>query len=266
MSRHPLNNGIPPAWADAWGQDDISGWVAFEFNNISQRLRWVPPGSFLMGSPESEAGRWDAEGPQHQVTISQGFWLFETPVTQVLWEAVMGNNPSYFQSPQRPVENVNWHKVQEFIAKLNAALPGLELSLPTEAQWEYACRAGTQTPFYFGDNITPEQVNYNGDYPYNDAPKGLYREETVPVKSLPHNAWGLYEMHGNVWEWCKDYWGDYSAKAQTDPIGPTSGGSRVVRGGSWRSYARSARAAYRFNLVPGFSLYFQGFRCARVQA
>ena len=115
--------------------------------------------------------------------------------------------------------------------------------LPTEAEWEYACRAGTNTPFSFGDNITPEQVNYDGNYPYADGKKGLYREKTVPVKSLPANAWGLYEMHGNVWEWCQDWYGDYPAEPVTNPEGSQAGVERVVRGGSWDFSTRwSARA------------------------
>ena len=157
-----------------------------------------------MGSPESEPERYDYEGPQHQVTLSQGFWMFDTAVTQALWQAVMDNNPSKFKDPDKPVENVSWDDCQRFLVKLNVRVPGLELTLPTEAQWEYACRAGTQTPFYFGDNITPEQVNYNGNYPYVGAETGLYRRETVTVKELPCNDWGLYQMHGNVREWCLD--------------------------------------------------------------
>ena len=258
--------GEAPPWASDWGKDEYGLWVEFTLDNIIQRLRWIPAGRFLMGSPESEPERYDDEGPQHQVTLSEGFWLFDTAVTQALWEAVMGKNPSRFQDPIRPVENVSWNDAQNFLGKLNAALPGLELTLPTEAQWEYACRAGTQTPFYFGDNITPEQVNYNGKYPYNNVPEGLYREETVAVKSLSPNSWGLYEMHGNVLEWCEDYWSDnYPAEAQTDPTGPADGGSRVVRGGSWYDFARHVRAASRLHLDPGLRFDYQGFRCARVQ-
>ncbi len=252
-----------PAWAT--GHDRYGQWAEFKLKKISQRLRWIPPGQFMMGSPESEPERYENEGPQHEVTLTKGFWLFDTAVTQALWEAVMGNNPSRFKSSDRPVENVSWHDAQEFLAKLNATLPGLELSLPTEAQWEYACRAGTQTPFYFGDNITPEQVNYHGNYPYNGAPKGLYRRETVAVKSLPSNAWGLYEMHGNIWEWCADGWRDYNNTAQTDPI-EEDGGSRVVRGGSGGFRARRVRAASRRPYGPGLRDGLLGFRCVRVQA
>ena len=116
------------------------------------------------------------------------------------------------------MERVSWNDVQGFLARINELVPGLDLVLPTEAEWEYACRAGTETPFSFGETITPEQVNYNGDYPYAGGKKGLYRQETVPVASLPANPWGLYEMHGNVWEWCADGQRSYTADAVTDPV------------------------------------------------
>lgn len=255
-----------PTWATDQGRDRFGLWVEFSVGAVTQRLRWIPPGRFWMGSPESEPERFDDEGPRHEVTLTQGFWLFDTTVTQALWEAVMAGNPSHFQGPDRPVEMVSWNDCQGFIDTLNQRLPGLALGLPTEAQWEYACRAGTQTPFYFGDSITPEQVNYHGNYPYNHAPKGPYRGETVAVKTLPPNPWGLYEMHGNVREWCADYWRDYyPAEAQTDPTGPESGDSRVFRGGSWVHRARSVRAAFRSHSDPGFRDDVLGFRCARVQ-
>ena len=233
---------------------------------VTQRLRWIEPGVFLMGSPESEAGRYENEGPQHEVTISHGFWLFDTPCTQALWETVMdGENPSSFKSPDRPVERVSWDDVQQFLKRINALVPGLELVLPTEAQWEYACRAGTTTPFSFGGNITPEQVNYNGNYPYSDGERGVYRQKTVPVASLPANPWGLYEMHGNVWEWCADGHRTYTADGVTDPVG-LAGLYRVLRGGAWYDDARLVRCAYRFALDPGSRDFSFGFRCARVQA
>ncbi|MDM8548256.1 formylglycine-generating enzyme family protein [Candidatus Venteria ishoeyi] len=269
---------VAPPWASAWGKDEYGLWVEFVLKTpspsmgegrgegeVKQRLRWIPAGSFLMGSSESEPERWDSEGPQHQVTLTEGFWLFDSAVTQALWEAVMGDNPSKFKGPDRPMENVSWDDTKDFIGKLNGILPGLELTLPSEAQWEYACRAGTQTPFYFGDNITPEQVNYDGNNPYTDGEKGVWREETVPVKSLPPNAWGLYEMHGNVWEWCQDYWGGYSKDAQLNSTGPVGGDSRVRRGGSWLGYARLVRAACRRYGTPVYRYGDQGLRCARVQ-
>ncbi|MCP4701368.1 MAG: formylglycine-generating enzyme family protein [Gammaproteobacteria bacterium] len=256
-----------PAWAKEIGRDRYGLWAEFKLENVSQRLRWIPPGRFLMGSPKSEPERSYWEGPRHEVTLTEGFWLFDTTVTQALWKAVTGKNPSRFKGPDRPVENVSWNDAQEFIATVNGILPGSKFRLPTEAQWEYACRAGTQTPFYFGDNIMPEQVNYNGYFSYAGGAKGVRRGETVAVKSLPPNAWGLYEMHGNVWEWCEDYWSDnYPAEAQTDSAGPTVDGSRVFRGGSWDNYARDVRSAYRDRLGPDSRFGYRGFRCARVQA
>ncbi|MFD1624846.1 formylglycine-generating enzyme family protein [Azospirillum griseum] len=180
--------------------------------------------------------------------------------------AVMGENPSEFTGDdRRPVDNVIWNDVQGFLTRLNARVPGLDLSLPTEAQWEHACRAGTTTPFSFGATVTPEQVNYDGNSPYADGHKGLYRVSTVAVGSLPPNAWGLYEMHGNLWEWCADGVRDYTAEAETDPRGPESA-KRVLRGGSWLSFARNARAACRNWSLPDVRYDDIGFRCARVQA
>ncbi|MCB1737447.1 MAG: formylglycine-generating enzyme family protein, partial [Gammaproteobacteria bacterium] len=138
-------------WASLRGIDSFGAWIEFEYRGVSQRLRWIPPGRFRMGSPEDEPGRYPYEGPRHEVLIEEGYWLFDTPVTQGLWEAVMGSNPSEFVSPERPVERVNWREAMEFIGKLNAAIPGLGLSLPSEAQWEYACRAGTETAVYSGE-------------------------------------------------------------------------------------------------------------------
>jgi formylglycine-generating enzyme required for sulfatase activity len=138
--------------------------------------------------------------------------------------------------------------------------------LPTEAEWEYSCRAGTTTPFSFGDQITPEQVNYDGNYPYAGGKKGLYREETVPVKDLPCNDWGLYQMHGNVWEWCQDWFGDYDLSVVEDPAGPSEGGSRVLRGGGWIDLGRNVRSAYRLAFAPGDRNGDFGFRLARGQA
>jgi len=218
------------------------------YQGVCQRFRWILPGNFLMGSPENEVER-EALGTDetlHPVTLTRGFWLADTACTQALWRAVMNDNPSRFTGdPGLPVENVSWRDVQQFIERLNALFPDLQAKLPSEAQWEYACRAGTQTPFAFGNNITPELVNYDGNYPYAGGGKGLYRGKTVPVKSLPSNPWGLYEMHGNVWEWCADWYGDYPREAVTDPKGPGQGNGRVVRGGSWGINAWSTRSAYR---------------------
>ncbi|RJF85259.1 formylglycine-generating enzyme family protein [Azospirillum cavernae] len=263
-----------PAWADALGIDRFGLWTEIVVKpkgggeSVTQRLRWIPPGRFLMGSPDDEPERGGNEGRQHEVTLSRGYWLFDTACTQALWQAVMGGNPSHLKGDDmRPVERVSWNDVQGFLMWLNARVPGLDLCLPTEAQWEHACRAGTTTPFSFGATITPEQVNYNGNVPYANGAKGLHREEAVPVGSLPPNAWGLYEMHGNVWEWCADGQRTYTAKAESDPRGPESDfGRRIIRGGSWAGYGRSARAASRNQSVLHGRYKDLGFRCARVQA
>ncbi|MEM1009044.1 MAG: formylglycine-generating enzyme family protein, partial [Myxococcota bacterium] len=233
---------------------------------IRQRLRWIPLGRFLMGSPDDEIDRQDRE-TQHPVILTQGFWLFDTTVTQELWQAVMDNNPSHFKGDNRPVERVSWNEAQKFIQTLNKTLGQrqIELRLPNEAQWEYACRAGTQTAFSFGDNITPEQVNYNGNHPYADGEKGNYREETIPVKSFSCNAWGLYQMHGNVWEWCDDWYGAYPTELQTNPTGATEGKYKVLRGGSWIDHAQYVRSACRIRYGPAERVGYIGFRCALVQ-
>ncbi|MBF8271856.1 MAG: protein of unknown function DUF323 [Magnetococcales bacterium] len=258
-----------PLWAEAVGRDGHGLWVRIAVPGpgsqpVTQRLRWIPPGRFLMGSPKEEHGRMETEGPQHEVIFKQGFWLFDTACTQALWQAVMGGKPSKFRSPDQPVDNVDFNNVQNFIEKINQVHSDLKLTLPSEAQWEYACRAGTTTPFSFGADITPEQVNYDSNYPYRDGPKGKYRGQTVPVASLPSNPWGLYEMQGNVWEWCADVWHDSYAGAPTDGSvwdGPPE--LRVMRGGSWHYYARYVRAACRYYGSPAGRDVDLGFRCAR---
>ena len=183
-------------------------------NGVSLEMVKIPGGRFLMGSPDTEAQRYDNEGPQHYVDVPE-FFMGKYAVTQGQWEAVMGNNPSYFKGASRPVEQVSWYDATKFCQKLSQ-ITGKKYSLPSESQWEYACRAGTTTPFYFGETITPELVNYRGSYTYADAPKGIYREETTNVGIFPPNAFGLYDMHGNVWEWCADEWHSNYDGAPTD--------------------------------------------------
>ena len=252
-------DNFPASWASGWGEDQYGLWMTFNYKGIRHLFRWCEPGTFLMGSPVGEPERFDSE-TQHQVTFSRGFWIAETPVTQALWEIFMGDNPSRFKGAERPVENVGWDDAQRFINTLNGIKPELQLCLPTEAQWEYACRAGTTTPFSFGDNITTDQVNYNGNYPYNKGRKGEDRSQTVEVKSLPPNAWGLYQMHGNVYEWCQDWYGLYPSQSVTDPQGAASGTRRVLRGGSWVLNGRRCRSARRDALDPAFRDLDYGFR------
>ncbi len=215
-------------------------------NGVSLEMVKIPGGIFLMGSPETEAERQDREGPQHYVNVPE-FFMGKYTVTQAQWQAVMGNNPSYFKGKNRPVERVSWNDATEFCQKLSKKT-GRDYRLPSEAEWEYACRGGTTTPFYFGETITPELVNYDGRYTYGNGPKGKYRQETIDVGNFPPNSFGLYDMHGNVWEWCQDVWHDNYDGAPVDGSAWVNGGnssSRVFRGGSWNFYPGWCRSAIR---------------------
>ena len=243
---------------------------------INLEMVWIDPkekkdkGRFMMGSPGNESAR-DGDEKQHQVTLTEGFWLGKYEVTQKEWEDVMGNNPSNFKTSGKraPVEQVSWEEAKEFCKRLNererkaGRLPkGYEYSLPTEAQWEYACRAGTETPFAFGSSLSSRQANFDGNYPYGGASKGPYLEKTTEVGSYSPNAWGLYDMHGNVYEWCEDWYGDYPAGPVTNPSGPPSGSSRVLRGGSWDDRALPCRSASRSRSAPSSRRNDIGFRLA----
>jgi len=207
-------------------------------------LRWIPLGRFPMGSPDDEVGRVNDEGPQHWVTLSRGFWLADAPCTQAEWKAVMGTEPSDFKGSDLPVEQVSWEDCQEFCKRLRSRFPGLGARLPSEAEWEYACRAGTTGAYNDGSMCTEPR----GKDPALDK-LGWFDEnsggKTHSVRQKEANQWGLYDMHGNVWEWCEDWFGDYNADDQVDPAGPASGCGRVFRGGSWYSLARNCRSAKR---------------------
>ena len=244
------NKPYAPSWASHSGEDEYGQYADLQVKQVTQRFRLIRPGAFQMGSPEFEKEREPGEPKEtlHQVTLSQAFWLADTACTQALWSAVMSNDPSHFNDNENnPVERVSWEDIQKFNRALSQLNSGLSPSLPTEAQWEYACRAGTTTPFSFGESITPEQVNYDGNDPYANGKRGVYRSKTVPVKSLAVNPWGLYEMHGNVWEWCQDtYQEDLGGEACTDPLSQAEGGvNRVLRGGSWVSSGQGCRSAIR---------------------
>jgi formylglycine-generating enzyme required for sulfatase activity len=216
-------------------------------NGVKLDMVLIPAGEFMMGSPESDKDTVHHEKPQHRVRITKPFYLGKYLVTQAQWEAVMGNNPSYFKGPRNPVEDVSWEDCRGFVEKLNAKSPPGEgkFQLPTEAQWEYACRAGSTTRYCFGDD--EKQL---GEYAWYGANSG---SKTHPVGEKKANAWGLYDMHGNVWEWCQD-WFDarYYAKSPTDdPTGPAGGAYRVYRGGSWYYPAWCCRSANRNLDVPG---------------
>jgi formylglycine-generating enzyme required for sulfatase activity len=257
---------FPAVWACAWGEDLLGYWQVFEVTGVRQVVRWIPPGQFMMGSPSDEPERKDNE-VQHLVTLTRGFWLADTACSQALWQAVMGDNPSHFQDdPHNPVEQVSWDDVQQCLQRLNRLVPELAAGLPTEAQWEYACRAGTTTPFWWGDQITTDQANYDGSA-YAGGKQGKGRGKTMPVCSFAPNPWGLYQMHGNVDEWCQDRWQEGYDIAQTvDPIVPVIGHMRVLRGGSWSVLAGGLRSAYRLGSGPGVRSRDLGFRMAPGQA
>jgi len=247
-----------PDWAIAAGRDTYGFYADALIINVIQRFRWIEPASFQMGSPENEKGRFNNEA-QHQVILTQGYWLADTICTQALWQAVMRENPSTFKGEERPVENVNWHAVQEFVKRTG----GLKLRLPTEAEWENACRAGTIGAFNFNSELSLDKVNYHGTWDdYGNWGEGALRQ-TADVKNYPPNAWGLYEMHGNVWEWCQDWYGDYPQGPVTDPQGPEKGQYRVLRGGAWFDYGRFCRSAYRDLYDPSYRRLNTGFRLAR---
>ncbi len=260
----PLADGYGPAWASAWGVDDYGLYAEFTFRGVVQRMRWIAPGTFSMGSPEKEPGREDNE-VQHEVRLIRGYWVADTACTQALWEVVMMTNPSHFQGRERPVERVSWQDCQGFLERLNGERPEFGARLLTEAEWENACRAGKSEPFSFGANITPEQVNFDGKHRYSKVAQGVNRGKTVAVKALPPTGGGLYEMPGTVWEWCADWYGDYARDAPDDPKGPPQGEMRVLRGGSWSVIARNARSARRNRSVPATRSSRIGFRFARGQ-
>ncbi len=245
-------NRLRPAWASKAGEDKFGWWAEFALGDVLQRMRWIKPGVFTMGSPEGEADHHHYEGPQHEVRLTKGFWLGDTPVTQSLWTAAMENNPSHFRDPKRPVETVSWYEVQQFLNKMNARIPGLRLGLPTEAQWEYACRASTNGPNYAGDAGKLADIAW-----FNDNSGG----KTHPAGMKRCNDWGLYDMLGNVWEWCADGMRSYTVKPVADPVGPLDDDWRAVRGGSWGDVAGFARAAFRCGDDNLNGDCFSGFRC-----
>ena len=241
--------GQPPSPPQVQGDDNEAGKrMTLTINGIEYAFRRCPAGTFIRGERDT----------QHQVTLSRGFWMLETEVTQAMWESVMGDNPSLFKGEKLPVENVHWNNCQAYITKLNALLAdipgaptGYKFSLPTEAQWEYACRSGTTTTFHFGDTLTQEQANFSS-------------RETKEVGSYPANAWGLLDMHGNVWEWCLDWLDSYPSDAVTDPMGPEKGVVRAFRGGGWNGRAEHCRSAYRHFAEPTGRANSVGLRLALV--
>ena len=245
------------------------------FAQVQNAMIRINGGTFLMGSPETEKGRnFTDEGPQHQVTVSS-FFLAKYPVTQAEYEAVMGENPSHHVNPNNPVEKVTWLNAVDYCNKRSIKegltpvytiegnkvtwnRPANGYRLPTEAEWEYACRAGTQTPFYTGDRLEDA-----GWYRGNTRNMETLARSPFPVGLKKPNDFGLYDMHGNVLEWCWDFFAPYTAEAKVDPTGPATGDRRVYRGGCWDFEELNCRSAYRFRQHVNFRFFYNGFRVAR---
>jgi formylglycine-generating enzyme required for sulfatase activity len=252
LLNEPVLSFVKPTWAVRAGPQDefVTPWADIEIGGVVQRMRWIEPGSFLMGCDPGDLGGYNHETPQHRVTLTQGFWLADTACTQGLWQAVTGQNPSHFKDDaDLPVESVSWSDVTGlFLSKLTQRL-GVSAELPTEAEWEYACRAGAQTPYWFGQNISARQVNF-----------GRKVGQTVPVKDRPANGWGLYQMHGNVLEWCAGSTRQYSAQVVENPLDGEGRSDRALRGGSWALPDECARSAYRDDSHRGLGDQINGFR------
>ncbi|NEQ31761.1 MAG: SUMF1/EgtB/PvdO family nonheme iron enzyme [Leptolyngbya sp. SIO4C5] len=239
-------------------------------NGVTLEMVKILSGRFWMGSPNGEEGRSDDEDPLHSVTVPE-FWLGKYPVTQAQWSEVaalpkishdLPPFPSYFKGSQRPVESISWYEAVEFCQRLSQATERT-YRLPSEAEWEYACRARTTTPFHFGETIMTDQANYNGDYTYGSGPKGKYRRQTTDIGSFPPNAFGIYDMHGNVLEWCQDVWRENYEGAPIDGSAWVIGNNdkyKIIRGGSWNYPPRDCRSAYRGYYLPGNRSFVIGFR------
>ena len=242
--------------------------MAFGVYGLQNEMAYIEGGAFLIGSPEDESGRSEREGPQHQVTVSS-FYIGRFPVTGAEYEDVMGVNPSFFKGTDLPVEQVSWFDAIEYCNRRSlkeGLTPAYTISgnnviwnrgangyrLPTEAEWEYACRAGADTPFYSGDSV--DAAGWHS---------GSSGRRTRPVGEKEPNAWGLYDMHGNVLEWCWDWLGNYADSDETDPQGPPSGTSRVYRGGCWQFGPNQLRSAYRFGNHANMRSFLVGFRVVR---
>jgi formylglycine-generating enzyme required for sulfatase activity len=276
LQRFPTSTCLLRQEGGRWSMErrplQVEGYREDLGEGVALNMVKIPAGSFLMGSPEDEPERSVAEGPQHDVTLG-AFFMAQTPITQAQWRAVAGwqkvgrdlqPDPSYFKGANRPVEKVSWFDALEFCRRLNQRT-GQRYGLPSEAQWEYACRAGSTTPFHFGATLTPELANYDGNHVYGNGPKGTYRKQTSDVASFPANGWGLHDLHGNVWEWCEDHWHDRYNFAPGDDqpwLIPAAADDelRLLRGGSWYNFPRSCRSAYRGRLRPDNAYYHVGFR------
>ncbi|MBF0425721.1 MAG: SUMF1/EgtB/PvdO family nonheme iron enzyme [Magnetococcales bacterium] len=265
--------GVTPRLRPPGSEPKISGGLevgrhgSYTDHNTGMKFIWIPGGEFLMGSPESEMGRDRDEGPQHRVMLD-GFWMGKYPVTQAEWVALGMENESSFQGERNPVEKISWDQAQEFVQKLDEKMTGV-FALPSEAQWEYACRAGTTTPFSFGETISTDQANYDGNGVYGPGVKGNYRRKTTPVGTFPPNPWGLCDMHGNVMEWCRDWYDAAFYKqheaSEKNPLCQCVTKDRVLRGGSWYESPNGSRSAQRNWSEPGKRSREIGFRLVRLR-
>ncbi|MDP6544127.1 MAG: formylglycine-generating enzyme family protein [Phycisphaerae bacterium] len=282
-----ISTWAKPSPAQAAAAKKLGVPVAFE-NSVGIRFILIPPGTFMMGSKDSAAevatrcampnaapGWFVDEHPRHKVTLTKAFYMSIHEVTNASYEAITAKpkpkNKPKNKKPETPVEpknptdpavSISW-SIAEKVCKDMSSRDKRKYALPTEAQWEYACRAGTETPFSFGEAASTDQANYHGDYIYGKGKKGKNRGKPAPVGSMPPNAWGLYEMHGNVSEWCADKYSKYTGDAATDPTGPdekAKGSDRLLRGGSWRSYPGACRSAFRHKLGAGTRSEAIGFR------
>ncbi len=253
-----------PPWADAHGRDERGVWAVLRVAGVTQRFRWIAPGPTAMGSPDTEAGRAPQEGPARIETVPAGFWLAETPVTGAWWRAMEPSHPGHDEGPQRPITCVSWNDAQHHLAHLNTRVPGLDARLPTEREWERACRAGTSTATWVGDLTL-----FDGQSP-ELAPIAWYAANsggaTHDVGTRAANPWGLYDMLGNVWEWCADAYAPWRAKpkrvtAKTKEVPPEKT-LRTIRGGSFRNRADVVRAAMRGAFLPDVRDACVGFRVA----
>lgn len=278
----PSNTANQESVADA-NQKQAATLPAFN-NKIGMQFVLIPSGSFLMGSSETDVDaafadakltnsaaqrdKFSVETPQHRVTIKEGFYMGKFEVTQAQWRALMGNNPSHSKNCDNcPVEQVSWYDTQGLINKLNRMNDGYLYRLPSEAEWEYAARAGTTTTFAFGNSLSSSQANFNGNNPFGNAPKDVWLKKTAPVGSYQPNGWGLYDMHGNVYEWVEDICsGSYTGlPVDGSPnMGNGDSVSRVLRGGSWTNHAKYCRSAFRNCVTPDYSYLDSGLRLVAV--
>ena len=255
----PMSAEKAKAHQQAWAEH--LGLPVETTNSIGMKFSLIPPGRFRMGSPADEEWHRDDE-TLHAVSLGKAFYMASAEVTQGQWKTLIEKNPSFFTDDDLPVDTVTWNEASEFCRKLSEK-EGARYRLPTEAEWEYACRAGTATPFHTGESITTDQANYDGNHSYAGGPKGEFRETTTKAGTFPANPWGLYDMHGNVWEWCADLYSEYPKSDVRDPTGPATGDRRLIRGGCWINFPAVCRSANRGNIVPKSWNFHLGFRVVR---